>query len=90
MSGKKTQAEIPTLADYAVAKRRAARKAECVVCALPDELRGQLKDMRRKKINVETAWEYIAKFYGVKIRESQWVAHGNGHHDREDGIGDVE
>ena len=75
-----------SLADFALAKRRAARRAACAVCALPDKIREQTKTARDKKIDVSTVLEWLAAS-GYKIGESVYLAHGSGHHDRE--IGDA-
>jgi hypothetical protein len=58
------------------------KKADCPVCKLPVEVRGQLgRVATEKKIPRSTQIEWIKLRCGVKITDEQLTMHNNGRHD---------
>lgn len=77
--------KVPTtLADFAAAKRRAARRAACAVCALPDEIAQQVKTASDKKIDRQTIREWLEREYGIRIRDGVFTTHANSRSHREE------
>lgn len=73
-----------SLADYARDKRRAARRAACKVCAVPDEVREQMRGAREKKIDMRTIREWLERVHRIRITDVEYRAHGAGLHDQRD------
>lgn len=58
------------------------RRANCRVCKLPVEVRGQVgRTASEKKISREQQVEWITLVTGVKITADELTAHVNGRHD---------
>ena len=71
-----------SLEDYARDKRKAARRAACKVCALPDEVRAQMRGARDKKIDMHTIREWLKEFHRIQLTDVEYRAHGAGLHDQ--------
>lgn len=65
------------LVDFVKDRRRAA----CVVCSLPDDVRVQVRTAREKKIDRRTVIEWLHAEVDSKIGETDLAAHTNGHHE---------
>lgn len=66
----------PSLADFLAAKKR----ADCPVCKLPVDVRGQLADARNKKITLADQVEWL-KLIGSTVGHADLVRHNNARHD---------
>lgn len=78
-----TPKEAQTLIDFARARRRAERRATCAVCALPDEIREQIK-AARGHMDVQTILAWLEQHHNIKIRSLDYKAHGSAQHDQKD------
>ena len=77
MSAKKGS-KIPTLVEFAKNKKR----ANCSVCKLPVEVRGQIgRPASEKKISRDQQIEWIRLVTGVKIAVEDLNSHVSGRHD---------
>ena len=63
-----------SLIEYVLAKRREA----CAVCALPDEVRAQLREKKYER-RVIRAW--LLADYGMDIPDSIFTTHSAAHHE---------
>lgn len=66
-----------SLAEFMQAKRRAG----CVVCALPNAVRDQLKDASKHKIKRAEQIEWLESEFGMKLTRAAFDAHTNGRHE---------
>lgn len=57
------------------------RREKCPVCALPEEVRQQIREARDKKVDRRTIREWLKSEYGREIPETNYTTHSNGHHD---------
>lgn len=73
-----------SLEAFARAKRGAARRAACAVCALPDEVAAQIKTASDKKIDRRTTREWLEREYGIRIRDDVFMTHANSRSHREE------
>lgn len=78
-----TPKEAQTLIEFARAKRLAERRASCAVCALPDEIRTQIKSSRGK-MDVLTILDWLSQKCGIEIDRDTYKAHGSAQHDQKD------
>lgn len=70
-----------SLADYQRDKTMAERRSTCLVCQLPDSVRGELRTARSAKIPRLVMLEWLNEELGYEITNSQLDVHGNGKHD---------
>lgn len=84
MSKKRAPKEPASLEAFARAKRDAARRAACAVCALPDEVAAQIKDAHDKKIDRRTIREWLEREHGVRIPDAVFTRHSNSRSHREE------
>ncbi|MCR4338333.1 MAG: hypothetical protein NUW01_00440 [Gemmatimonadaceae bacterium] len=73
-----------SLEAFARAKRGAARRAACAVCALPDEVVAQVRVASDKKIDRRTIREWLEREYGIRIRDDVFTTHANSRSHREE------
>lgn len=66
-----------SLIDYTMAKKRAA----CVICSLPNEIKSQLREARNRKIRLPEQIEWLAEEQGIKLTRAQFDAHYSGRHE---------
>lgn len=81
MSGKKVgqqKGSKISLVDFV----RLQKKADCRVCKLPVDVRGQIgRNATDRKIPRTIQLEWIKMRTGVKITDEELTAHNNGRHD---------
>lgn len=63
---------------------RDKRKKDCPVCALPAEVRNQLKGAGAVKIQRPVQLEWLRDEHKVKISDAQLTLHYSGRHDAEE------
>lgn len=73
----KTKTEVRSLSDFVKAKKR----ADCPVCALPDDIREQLVEAGRKKIGRRDQVEWLNQEVGVDVTYDDLTSHCNARHD---------
>ena len=78
--------EARSLLEFAVEKRREERRATCVICGLPEEIRAQIKAAHGKKIDVSTILQWLAA-QGHPIKAIDYKAHGSSNHEQKDEAG---
>lgn len=61
----------------------AKRREACKVCALPEDVRAQIRAARDKKIERRVVREWLAADHGVQIGDGEFATHTNAHHDEQ-------
>jgi hypothetical protein len=61
---------------------RERRRADCVVCKLPDEIRQQISTAADKKIKRAVVIAWLQEEQSVRISEDELTVHANARHDR--------
>jgi len=58
------------------------KRANCPVCALPEEVHAQLARAKHSRIPRATIIEWLAKEYGKRFTDQQLDLHHRGRHER--------
>ena len=67
---------MKTLVEFVKDKRR----ADCVICNLPEEVLAQVRVATDKDINRRQVKEWLESEYQIKVTEADQVLHTNGRH----------
>lgn len=70
-----------TLQEFELDRRREEVIKECRVCALPEEVRKQLRALRNLRISKAVAVQWLSEDYGIKLTEAELMGHSKGQHD---------
>lgn len=69
------------LIEYAHDEQKREQRENCAVCALPDEVRLQIKDAPRKKIPGRVVRDWLMREHRIDIPEAAFKGHSAGHHE---------
>lgn len=77
-----TKGKAPTLREFARSQRRAELRAQCPVCALPQDLLEEIRvERRQSKVSREVVIAYVRTRGHRNITSEAWDRHLRGQHD---------